>query len=101
MAARYECALTIVGAAKEVAAFERKARWPTVLKAKHLELYENSRGRVVWWFETSSVPLRALSALSRKQSKVTLLLTYEDQRLRQSGMEQAVGGRVQSCHFEY
>lgn len=99
MGPRYECRLTIIGRPKRVASFDRRSSWRERLGAKYLELYENSPGRLVWWFETSSDPTAELRNLA--EGDVTLLLFYEEEQLQECGLARAVKRRMDLCHFQY
>ena len=99
MAARYECRLTIIGPAKKVLSFDGRSKWRVRLGVKHIELYQHSPGRMVWWFETTSDPTIALRTLAR--AGVTLLLFYEEEELQECGLVKAVMQRLDLCHFDY
>jgi hypothetical protein len=91
--------MTVVGTVGGVRAFELRSRWREHLGARHVELYENSPGRMVWWFEASSDRTAVLRTLAK--GDVILLLFYEEQNLRECGLAKAVRGRLDLCHFGY
>ena len=93
--------LTVLGKETALVAFEH-GRWQQAVRAKHVELYEFSSGRRVWWFQTKSkTPHEFVRGVSSRFPDLTFLLDYEDCAAGAKGLAKVVSGRVEHCCFDY
>ena len=93
--------LTVIGPQESLERFNR-SNWEQRLKAKHIDVWEHSKTRRVWWFQTvSSLQHRDLAYLSLRSPNLVFLLDYEDQRERVKGLIRARRGNIDQCQFSF
>lgn len=93
--------LTVLGGKAKTNAFSRSA-WEISAGAKHVELLEDSPGRVAWQFETTArPPLLWLVQVSRHWPTLVFLLHYENEGERSTGLAKAKDGAVEHYRISY
>lgn len=92
--------LTVIGDERTLRRLE-DSKWQPILRARHVELYEFSAVRRVWWFQTERLSIAGLKRLLTDWPRLTLLLDYEDQTNRLKGLLKAAAGKVDRCEFNY
>jgi len=92
--------LTLIGSESAASRFEHSS-WARQIRARHVELYEFSGGRRVWWFQTVQLSTRRLAAFSTEFHGVTLMVDYEDHVRRIKALVKAFAGRMDHCTFSY
>ena len=93
--------LVVLGSAETLKRFEQHSRWEQRLQAKYTELYEHSRQRICWWFDTAEPPVAAVRQLSAAWPRLVFILICDFEQSRQAGLAIAKGGKIQSCQFDY
>ena len=96
----WQCRLTVVGAKAQVERFQ-KSNWSRHLKVRHVELLENSPGRIAWQFDSTGSLLEPLRRLSRRWPKLVFLLDQEEEGQRKKGLAKAQAGQMAHCQFDY
>jgi hypothetical protein len=93
--------LTVVGEENSLSRFERSG-WTESLKARHIELFEHSRSRCVWWYQTQATsPFDRLASVSSRRARLVFLMDYEDQFGRVKGLARAKAGKIDHCQLAY
>ena len=91
------CHLLAVGKQLNLGGFTASTDWPEDFLG--LEPLELSPTRRLWQFEVEKLPLVFLHAVSLKHSQVTLLLDFDDGRVK--GLVLVKNGTVQRCQLRY
>ena len=92
--------LAVLGSKRQVGLFQ-KTNWVRRLRARHVELLENSPRRYTCQFETESAALKSLMPLSRRWPRLTFLLDYEIEERRMKGLAKAQAGKLDHCEISY
>ena len=96
----WKCRLTLVGSERAVTAFSN-SRWERTLGARHIDWLQLSPGRHVCQFDMALPPVTQLEEVSRRWTKLTLLLDYEEEHQRLKGLAKARGGQAEHHWFRY
>jgi hypothetical protein len=75
--------------------------WGKKLRAEYFDLIENSKTRFVGQFETTTVALHRLTALSQAWPRLVFLLDYENEKSRIKGLAKAKSGELEHCEISY
>jgi hypothetical protein len=92
--------ITVVGTEDSLSAFEQ-SNWFRTLRAKHVEVFETSDRRLVWWYQTHHVSQHALVRLSLEWKDLTFLIDYENYVDQIKGLIRAIAGKIDHCQFGY
>ena len=99
MATLIDARLTVIGTQRLLERLDRW-NWSQRLRAKYVELWEHSKTRRVWLFQTfSPSPHVHLRSVSSRWPGLVFLLDYEDQPGGRKGLAKAVQGKVDHCEF--
>ena len=93
--------LLIVGPARELKQFHRKADWKEIPGATDTSLAEHSGMRIVWEFVTKAPALNSLRIMSRRWPCLTFFLTCDCEDCRHIGLVRAKNGRLHQHRFKY
>lgn len=100
MARLIDVRLTVIGEEPTLRRLE-DSKWQRILRARHVELYEFSAVRRVWWFQTDRLSMVGVKRLSAEWPRLTLLLDYENHVARAKGLLKASVGKIDRCEFNY
>ena len=101
MAAWYKCRLTIIGPGPTLTRFDRHSDWIEKVHAQFREVYEHSKKRRVWWFDSEGEPLNLIGMVSASWPKLQFFLDYECEERRIKGLALAACGKIQRSEFTY
>jgi hypothetical protein len=101
MAPLTDVRLTVIGPQKSLRRLDR-TNWTRRLNAKHIDVWEHSRTRRVWWFQTESDRTHEIvPKLSMRFPRLIFFVDYEASHLRLKGLAKVVRGRIEHCCFSY
>jgi len=97
----WKCRLSLIDVKGTAAKYAENPRWIKDMGACHIEWLEFSPERHVCQFETELPPVERLRRVSRRWSRLTLLLDFEDETNRIKGLAKAKAGEVEHCEINY
>jgi hypothetical protein len=97
----WKCRLTLVGSARAVADFCNSTGWSSTMAARYIDWLQLSPGRHVCQFVTDKAPVTQLQKISRRWTRLILLLDFEDEENRIKGLAKAKAGEIEHRKINY